>query len=212
MAPNRISLKTLIGVLVIVSAAEGLAVVGIKLTPLPGLAVLGIVRLLQIAGILWAVQHWENGPSAIGWAPATWGRGLVRGAVWSLGFAAAAATGMAVVYATGNNPFTLLRAPLPQSHTGLGLFFLVGGFIGPLAEEVCFRGILYTFFRRWGISFAIIASTAIFVSLHAVHGLPLTQIIGGIVFAIAYETSRNLMVPITIHVLGNLAIFSLSLM
>jgi membrane protease YdiL (CAAX protease family) len=35
--------------------------------------------------------------------------------------------------------------------------------------------------------------------------------VGGIVFAIAYEKEKNLMVPITIHCLGNLAIFSLSI-
>jgi len=88
----------------------------------------------------------------------------------------------------------------------------VGGFIAPVAEELCFRGILYTYFRRWGIILALVASTIIFVVLHATHGLPVTQIVGGIVFAVAYEISHNLMVPITIHALGNLAIFSLSLL
>jgi hypothetical protein len=39
----------------------------------------------------------------------------------------------------------------------------------------------------------------------------LTQAVGGILFAVAYEVERSLLVPITIHVLGNLAIFSLSL-
>jgi membrane protease YdiL (CAAX protease family) len=33
----------------------------------------------------------------------------------------------------------------------------------------------------------------------------------GILFAAAYEIEKNLIVPITIHCLGNLAIFSLSL-
>jgi membrane protease YdiL (CAAX protease family) len=35
--------------------------------------------------------------------------------------------------------------------------------------------------------------------------------VGGIVFAVAYEVEGSLMVPITIHVLGNMAIFALSL-
>jgi len=43
-------------------------------------------------------------------------------------------------------------------------------------------------------------------------GIPLPQVVGGIVFAVAYEIEGSLMVPITIHVLGNLAIFTLSLM
>jgi membrane protease YdiL (CAAX protease family) len=44
-----------------------------------------------------------------------------------------------------------------------------------------------------------------------VHGFPLTQLVGGILFALSYEYSGNLMVPITIHATGNLAIFTLSL-
>jgi len=35
-------------------------------------------------------------------------------------------------------------------------------------------------------------------------------VVGGIVFAIAYETEGSLMAPLTIHVLGNTAIFALS--
>jgi hypothetical protein len=35
--------------------------------------------------------------------------------------------------------------------------------------------------------------------------------VGGIIFALAYEIERSLMVPVTIHVLGNMAIFTLSL-
>jgi hypothetical protein len=42
--------------------------------------------------------------------------------------------------------------------------------------------------------------------------LPITQLIGGILFAVAYEIEKNLLVPITIHCLGNLAIFILSLL
>jgi hypothetical protein len=35
--------------------------------------------------------------------------------------------------------------------------------------------------------------------------------VGGIIFAVAYEMEASLMVPITIHILGNMAIFTLSL-
>jgi hypothetical protein len=39
----------------------------------------------------------------------------------------------------------------------------------------------------------------------------MTQIIGGVLFAVAYELEGSLFVPITIHALGNLAIFGSSL-
>jgi len=56
-------------------------------------------------------------------------------------------------------------------------------------------------------------STLTFVLVHpsAFHGIPLTQAVGGILFALTYEKERNLMAPITLHVLGNSAIFALSL-
>lgn len=178
---------------------------------LPPLAVVGAIRMVQVATIVWILIKWERGLTAIGWAPETWLSGLRKGAIWSLAFAAAAGAGMAVVQLTGNNPLQMVRSPLPSSGWELGLFFLVGGVIAPVAEELFFRGILYTFFRRWGIICALIISTAVFVALHAPHGIPFTQIIGGLVFAIAYEITGNLTVPMTIHCLGNLSIFTLSL-
>lgn len=180
--------------------------------PLPPMAVLGLGRLLETAGMLWAVIHWENGLDAIGWSPRDWLKGFRQGVLWSAGFALAAGMGFLLVHLAGRDPLALLRAPLGARPIEKVLFFLVGGLIAPIAEEISFRGILYGFLRRWGIAAALAASTAIFVVLHSIHGLPVTQIVGGLVFALAYEFSRNLMVPITIHILGNLAIFSLSLM
>jgi membrane protease YdiL (CAAX protease family) len=51
----------------------------------------------------------------------------------------------------------------------------------------------------------------VFVAAHSVRSMvPVPQIIGGVLFAMAYELEKNLMVPITLHVTGNLAIFTLS--
>jgi len=81
---------------------------------------------------------------------------------------------------------------------------------GPVAEEIFFRGILYGFFRRWGAVAAVVLSTVIFVLAHPIFpGIPLPQVVGGVVFAVAYEVEGSLMVPITIHALGNMAIFLL---
>ena len=96
------------------------------------------------------------------------------------------------------------------------LLFAVGGVIGPMAEEVIFRGLLYGFFRRWGVLPAIFISTGVFVLVHllvrSVPGFAITQAIGGVVFAVSYELEKNLVVPITIHCLGNMAIFLLPLL
>jgi membrane protease YdiL (CAAX protease family) len=60
---------------------------------------------------------------------------------------------------------------------------------------------------------AVVVSTVLFALAHsAFGGVGVPQIIGGIVFAAAYEIERNLIVPIIIHVLGNSAIFALSIL
>jgi len=117
-----------------------------------------------------------------------------------------------VLSAAGSNPLKLIQVQLPTKHSEIALFFLIGGMVGPIAEEVFFRGILYGFFRRWGVVVGLVLSTLIFVLMHPInHGVPITQVVGGIVFALAYEVEGSLMVPITIHSLGNMAIFALSL-
>ena len=106
---------------------------------------------------------------------------------------------------------SLFQVQLPDDSRSLVAFFLTGALVAPLAEEIFFRGILYGFFRRWGISVAIISSTLLFVLSHtSSNTLPVTQLIGGILFAVSYEVEKNLLVPITIHTLGNLAIFTLA--
>ena len=211
MAPNPIKITTLAASLALVAVIEWTAPWLIQITEWPMLTTLGFIRIIEIGAMIGIVLYFETGLNAIGWAPATWIRGIGIGALWSLGFALAAAAAMAILYAIGQDFLGMLRTSLPGDRAGLVTFFLVGGLIAPLAEEICFRGLVYTFFRRWGILTAVIASTLVFVVLHSVHGFPLVQIIGGLVFALSFEVTRNLMVPIVIHVLGNSAIFALSL-
>jgi membrane protease YdiL (CAAX protease family) len=105
----------------------------------------------------------------------------------------------------------MIRIRIPQQTAAVVLLFTVGGIIGPVAEELFFRGIVFGYVRRWGFWPALILSTALFSGLHINTGLAPTQVIGGLLFATAYEFAGNLLVPITLHVLGNLALFSLSI-
>ena len=90
------------------------------------------------------------------------------------------------------------------------LLFLVGGFIGPVAEELFFRGLIYGYLRRWGVWPALVLSTSVFALLHAgAGGVPIVPMVGALVFALSYEIEKKLLVPITIHVLGNVTLFSL---
>lgn len=212
MAPRSIKIITVVISLAVILTSELLGWWILKQSNMAPLAVIGLIRMIQITAIAWLVVKQEGSLEPIGWAPVLWIPGLKKGAVWSLAFGAVAAVAMTIVYILGQNPLHLVKSPLPPNMGDLVLFFAVGGIIAPVAEELCFRGIVYSFFRRWGIVIALVASTAIFVALHTFQGVPVIQIVGGVVFAIAYETTGNLMVPITIHCLGNIAIFTLSLL
>jgi len=162
---------------------------------------IGIVRVLEIALFIRIV-----GLNALGLEKDRLFSGIIKGMIWSFAFGL-----LVIVIAqgfwlwSGKNPIKFLRSEMPQNSVEQVLFFCIGSCIAPVAEEIFFRGILYGFFRRWGFFAAIILSTAIFFIAHNNAGLP--QWIGGILFAIAYESEGNLMTPIVIHCMGNLAIF-----
>jgi membrane protease YdiL (CAAX protease family) len=172
---------------------------------------LGIARLLEFGLIVCIVHSVEGGFSPIGLGRTRWIGGLKRGLLWSAGFGVLSGIVFAVLFMAGIDPLLMIRTRLPRNAADLRLFFLVGGIVAPVAEEVFFRGILYGFLRRWGIAVALVLSTCAFAFTHGLgHGFPATQLLGGILFAVAYELEKNLVTPITIHCLGNLAIFTLS--
>jgi hypothetical protein len=175
--------------------------------------ILGGARLLETGLIILCVLIWGKGFPSIGLARSRIVPGLRKGLIWSAGFAVVTFLAFAILFVAGIDALKLIEVRLPAQHGEIILFFLVGGMAGPIAEEVFFRGILYGFLRRWGVVVALVVSTLIFVLAHPIFpGIPLPQVVGGIVFAVAYEIEGSLMVPITIHVLGNLAIFALSMM
>ena len=208
MEAKQITIKTLA-----LSSAAVLAIEAVvRGTSLgPSLGALGAARLLQTALMLWIVMLSPGRVASIGLERGEWFHGLRRGALWSLAFGAVALCAWFALHMAGMDFLAMIRMPLPQEARTLVLLFLVGGIIAPVAEEIFFRGLVYGFFRRWGVAPAFVISTLLFVLSHAPgRGLPVTQIVGGLVFAVSYEKEGNLLVPITIHVVGNLAIFALS--
>jgi membrane protease YdiL (CAAX protease family) len=177
------------------------------------LTALGLIRCLESILLLVIAFAFEKGLESIGLSRSKILAGLVKGLIWSACFGVAAGVLFLVLTAAGINALDLLQGPGASSWQQMFILLLVGGVIGPIAEEIFFRGIIFGLFRQWGAIAAIILSTLIFVVIHpAGTNLPVTQLVGGIVFASAYERERNLMVPITIHCLGNLAIFSLTIL
>ena len=212
MDADKIKIKTLMISLVAVIVVEVIARVGIRIGVYDPIIVLGAARLLQAGLIIIIVLIREKDLASIGLSMKGLIPGIRRGCVWSAGFGLIVLTGFVVFYAAGLDPLSLIYTRLPANPGHILLFFIVGGLIGPIAEEVFFRGIVYGFLRRWGAPAAIILSTIAFVLAHPIFpAIPVTQVVGGVLFAMAYEVEKNLIVPITIHVSGNVAIFTLSL-
>ena len=212
MEPKKIEIKVFLlslAVLILIETTAILSVSGIKISPV---IVTGAVRLIEIALIILIVMVCGQGLSSIGLVPSKMVKGLIRGLFWSAGFGIITFFAFIALFLVDINPFALIHTRLPGKIGEIILFFLVAGLIGPVAEEVLFRGVIYGFFRRWGVLAALILSSVIFVLAHStLSTIPVPQIVGGIIFAIAYEKEGSLIVPITIHVLGNMAIFTLSL-
>lgn len=210
---QTIDRKTMFLALAALLAVESAAMLVMSGTRLPNLYILGLTRLLEIGVLLLIVSRIGSGPAAIGLGSATLAAGIGRGLLWAGAFGICALAAGGLLAFLGHDPLPLIRTPLPQDSTGMILFFLVGGILAPVAEEVFFRGIMYGYLRQWGAPAAVIVSTMFFVAAHSfISGFPLVQLVGGLVFAVSYEVEKNLMAPVTIHVLGNLSIFTVSLL
>ena len=182
---------------------------------LPSMVVLGAGRILQILLFYWIARSSQNGIDSIGLAQNHLKTGFKHGIFWSLALAVFALAGIGVFYSIGQNALRFLAVNLPADKTTLILYFVVGGLAAPVAEEFFFRGFVFGFFRRYGMWAAVVISTIVFAAAHMIlmpaGAIPFNQLIGGVVFALAYERSQSLITPIMIHALGNLALFSLSL-
>lgn len=171
---------------------------------------LGWIRILEMMVFLTTVRLWGNGMISIGLSRSEIRSGLIKGIIWSVCFGAVVLLGFGVLYFMGINPIKLFQGRLPEQTMDLITYFIVGGLIAPVVEEIFFRGILYGFFRQWGMATAVILSTLPFVLLHP--SATYVQITGGIIFALSYEKEGKLMTPIVIHILANNALFILSLL
>lgn len=213
MEANKIEIKILFLSLAAIISVETAANFVISQGRVQPIVILGAVRLVETALMVLMIGTWGNGMSSIGLAPSKMVSGLIKGLIWSAVVAVATAVAFVLLLTAGVHPLSLIRVNIPAKSEDIFLFFCIGGMVSPIAEEVFFRGILFGFFRRWGFWAAMVLSTLIFVVAHpGVSNFPLPQLAGGILFAVAYERGKSLIVPITVHALGNMAIFTLSLL
>ena len=92
------------------------------------------------------------------------------------------------------------------------LLLIAGGFIGPVCEEVIFRGvILKGFLKTFHPAKAIIFSSLIFGVIHFMPLQVISAFFAGLVLGYIYYKTRSLWLPIIIHVINNVIAFTLGL-
>lgn len=76
--------------------------------------------------------------------------------------------------------------------------------LGPLLEEIFFRGFCYPIFkRRWGNLWGMVASSALFALIHQNQFAFWPIFVLGMGLAFLYEKRRNLVAPVTLHIVHN---------
>jgi len=174
--------------------------------------VTGAIRMFDICIVLGIIYAFHHNFFVIGLSNSTAASGFRQGILWSAGFGILALLAAGILLFAGIPPRSLIQISVPALPGRRLIFLMVGGIIGPIAEEIFFRGVIYGFLRRWSFLLALLGSTALFVFSHYLTGgVSFIQIVGGIVFSVSYETSKSLYCPIIIHTLGNLALFGIGM-
>ncbi len=210
MESDRIRMKTLLVATAAIVLLESVSSSAISADMASAMVATGLTRCVGIGILLAITLKMQGRLDAIGLRPSAIGSGILRGIVWSMGFGAVVAVGLAVGRLAAIIPVGFFQSRMPQQPVDIFTYFLVGAGVAPIAEEIYFRGLVFGYLRRWGPIAAILGSTLLFVVVHPnLQNIPIPQIVGGLLFALSYEVEKNLMVPIVIHMSGNMALFSL---
>jgi len=108
-----------------------------------------------------------------------------------------------------SNPFDhqIIAATIDAKPVDIALLWFSGAILGPLYEEIVFRGIFYAALRKHlGASRAVILSAAIFGACHLDPNLFLSHFVVGIGLATIYERTRSLFPCFLTHMLWNTSV------
>jgi hypothetical protein len=146
--------------------------------------------------------------------PRVWATGLPRALVWGIvgGIAASVAGLLYIEVALALNLFPGLRRAslLPNLDATLWLA-AIAIVAAPIFEEFIFRGLVFGGLRRsFGFIPAALASAAIFAIVHPPPSV-IPVFLMGLAAAFAYEQTRMLAAPMTVHALYNAAVLGFQL-
>lgn len=183
-------------------------------TGLPGFDPTFAVLALEAVAIVVSVYLFAGLRRRLGWAdvglrPVT-ARQIRRAVIAGLLCFAVVTPVLAGFNALMNEPVISPQAPLVVGRDGFTwtrfvLMLALGGMIVPFAEELFFRGIVYTWIRgRLGVGSSVFASALLFGGAHAV--FPMVAIgafLVGLALAFVYERTGTLWAPVVVHAVFN---------
>ena len=83
-------------------------------------------------------------------------------------------------------------------------YFLALSVLGPLTEEIVFRGVIFNWLRNHlGVILSALLSGLLFAAMHCSPERMVELTISGFIFAIVYEKAENLTAPVVAHALNN---------
>ena len=163
----------------------------------------GIIRLLELFVLLGIVKYLKGSLTFISLSIHDLKQSVKRGLAWGIGVGAIitmALTGLWLINPQWLTSF--VSSSFYQSELQL-LTIIVAAVIGPITEEIFFRGIVFHTFRNQGFILAAGISAISFAVFHWNNHIPFVQLIGGLLFIVILEKEKSLLSPIIAHCFGN---------
>ena len=92
---------------------------------------------------------------------------------------------------------------------GFLFFVLIAGVVGPIVEELIFRGLLYHAWEaQWGWFVSMLATSTVFALYHPV---PFAAFTGSVILVAVLRRTGSLWAPIVVHAAGNIALWPLAM-
>ncbi|MEM8531141.1 MAG: type II CAAX endopeptidase family protein [Chloroflexota bacterium] len=165
------------------------------------------VQVIVMLGSVYAILRWRGLDFSVlklHWPQRCWIKSAVVFAVvlriWMVPITAL----LGVLGFPMENPQIAFFAPEGMTVLAAIGMLLMGGIAIPIAEEVFFRGVIYTWLRQWGKTMALIVSSLLFAIAHLHPTIVVSTFLVGLIAGMLYERSQSLWTSILVHCLFNI--------